>query len=168
MAIGDPKTDTLADKRRRRRSRVKNKVSENKKSYSPGFFDVAITFLNKTPREAGLFDAHPKSAKGRAKAKETSRTTTVSDEQKASSQVRKKSSPVRNGEKDISKNEDAAPSKSSGKKLSKFQQAFADARKAGKRTFRFTTKDGKTTTYTTRLKTESKDAFEKKFKKGKK
>ena len=159
MAIGDPKTDTLADKRRRRRSRVKNKVSENKKSYSPGFFDVAITFLTKP---------HPESAKERAKAKETSRTTTVSDEQKASSQVRKKSSPVRNGEKDIFKNEDAAPSKSSGKKLSKFQQAFADARKAGKRTFRFTTKDGKTTTYTTRLKTESKDVFEKKFKKGKK
>ena len=47
-------------------------------------------------------------------------------------------------------------------------KAFADARKAGKRTFRFTNKAGKTTTYTTRLQTESKDAFEKKFKKGKK
>lgn len=52
------------------------KMRENKKrnkKYSPGFFDMAITFLTKP---------HPKSAKGRAKAKETSKTTTVSDAQK--------------------------------------------------------------------------------------
>lgn len=39
--------------------------------------------------------------------------------------------------------------KSSGKKLSKFEQAFADARKAGKKTFKFTNRAGNTTTYTT-------------------
>jgi len=40
-------------------------------------------------------------------------------------------------------------SKSSGSKLSKFEQAFADARKAGKKTFKFTNRAGNTTTYTT-------------------
>ncbi len=42
--------------------------------------------------------------------------------------------------------------KSSGKKLSKFEQAFADARKAGKKTFKFTNRAGNTTTYTTQRK----------------
>jgi len=42
--------------------------------------------------------------------------------------------------------------KSSGKKLSKFEQAFADARKAGKKTFKFTNRAGNTTTYTTERK----------------
>ena len=40
-------------------------------------------------------------------------------------------------------------SKSSGSKLSKFEQAFADARKAGKKTFKFTNRAGNTATYTT-------------------
>ena len=42
--------------------------------------------------------------------------------------------------------------KSSGKKLSKFEQAFADARKAGKKTFKFTNRAGNTITYTTERK----------------
>jgi len=42
--------------------------------------------------------------------------------------------------------------KSSGSKLSKFEQAFADARKAGKKTFKFTNRAGNTTTYTTERK----------------
>ena len=44
---------------------------------------------------------------------------------------------------------EAAKSKSSGSKLSKFEQAFADARKAGKKTFKFKLKSGKTDTFTT-------------------
>jgi len=43
-------------------------------------------------------------------------------------------------------------SKSSGSKLSKFEQAFADARKAGKKTFKFTNRAGNTNTYTTERK----------------
>jgi len=46
----------------------------------------------------------------------------------------------------------AAKSKSSGSKLSKFEQAFADARKAGKRTFTFKNSAGNTNTYTTERK----------------
>jgi len=44
---------------------------------------------------------------------------------------------------------EAAKSKSSGSKLSKFEQAFADARKAGKKTFTFKLKSGKTDTFKT-------------------
>ena len=65
MAIGDPTTD----KSSRRKGRRRTNKSGASKNYSPGFFEMAITFLNKTPREAGLFDASPKSAKGRAAAK---------------------------------------------------------------------------------------------------
>jgi len=126
-ARGETLRKSIANKRR------------NKK-YTPGFIEMAVTFLNKTPAEAGLFDASPKSAKGRAQAKETSRTTTVSDEQKASSQARKKPSTVRNGERDTTKNEDAAPSKSSGKTWKDFKSVAA-ARKAGLNYF--TGKDGK-------------------------
>lgn len=143
MAIGDPKTDTIEAKRRRA---IKYKKTSPKK-YSPGFFAMFTT----TPTQAAdrrssavsllsnIFEPSSKSAKGRAKAKETSRTTTVSDEQKASSQVRKKSSPVRNGERDIFKNKDA-PSKSSGKTWRDFKSVAA-ARKAGLNYF--TGKDGK-------------------------
>lgn len=43
-------------------------------------------------------------------------------------------------------------SKSSASKLSKFEQAFADARAAGKKTFTFKRKSGKTDTFTTERK----------------
>ena len=43
-------------------------------------------------------------------------------------------------------------STSSGSKLSKFEQAFADARKAGKKTFKFKNSAGNTNTYTTERK----------------
>ena len=66
MAIGDPKTD----KSSRRKGRRRTNKSGASKNYSPGFFEMAITFLNKTPREVGLFDASPRSAKGRAQAKQ--------------------------------------------------------------------------------------------------
>ena len=163
MAIGDPKTD----KSSRRKGRRRTNKSGASKNYSPGFIEMAVTFLNKTPAEAGLFDASPKSAKGRAAAKK------LKDDIRDAGTKRNIQEVISRSEKKTQKKKDDfkgldAPSKSSGKKLSKFQQAFADARKEGKRTFRFTNKDGKTTTYTTRLQTESKDAFEKKFKKGKK
>ena len=90
-ARGETLRKSIANKRR------------NKK-YTPNFLEMTVAFLNKTPKEAGLFDASPKSAKARAKAKETSKKTTVSDKQKASSQVRKKS--VRRGEIDIFQGED--------------------------------------------------------------
>ncbi len=169
MAIGDPTTD----KSSRRKGRRRTNKSGASKNYSPGFFEMAITFLDKTPREAGLFDASPKSAKGRAAAKKKEAKKNLDRDIVRARKKRDINLIVNRAEKaqkkkDDFKGEDAAPSKSSDKKLSKFQQAFADARKAGKRTFRFTNKAGKTTTYTTRLQTESKDAFEKKFKKGKK
>ena len=66
MTIGDPKTD----KSSRRKGRRRTNKSGASKNYSPGFFEMAITFLNKTPREVGLFDASPRSAKGRAQAKQ--------------------------------------------------------------------------------------------------
>jgi len=59
-ARGETLRKSMANKRR------------NKK-YTPGFIEMAVTFLNKTPAEAGLFDASPKSAKGRAAAKKTKR-----------------------------------------------------------------------------------------------
>jgi len=43
----------------------------------------------------------------------------------------------------------ASKSKSSGSKLSKFEQAFANARKAGKKDFSFTNRTGKTEKFTT-------------------
>lgn len=145
MAIGDPKTDTLADKRRRQRSRVKNKVSKNKKSYSPGFIEMAVTFLNKTPREAGLFDASPKSAKGRAQAK------------KLKDDIRDAGT-KRNIQEVISRSEKAAKKKADAPKGDKkfnvgvskggvpFKEAFAHFRKKGAKTF---TWNGKK--YTTEL-----------------
>mgnify|MGYP003655754407 FL=1 len=51
-----------------------------------------------------------------------------------------------------SKAAEAAKSKSSGSKLSKFERAFADARKAGKKTFTFKNSAGNTNTYTTERK----------------
>jgi hypothetical protein len=39
----------------------KNKKRNEK--YTPGFIEMAVKFLNKTPAEAGLFDASPRSAK---------------------------------------------------------------------------------------------------------
>lgn len=150
MAIGDPKTDTLADKRRRQRRQIKDKVSKNKKSYSPGFFEMAITFLNKTPREAGLFDASPKSAKGRAKAK------------KLKDNIRDAGT-KRNIQEVISRSEKAQKKKDSFKGLDApkgdkkfnvgvskggvpFKEAFAHFRKKGAKTF---TWNGKK--YTTEL-----------------
>ena len=65
MAIGDPTTN----KSSRRKGRRRTNKSGASKNYSPGFIEMAVTFLNKTPAEAGLFDASPKSAKGRAAAK---------------------------------------------------------------------------------------------------
>ena len=55
-ARGETLRKSIANKRR------------NKKN-TPGFIEMAVTFLNKTPAEAGLFDASPRSAKGRAAAK---------------------------------------------------------------------------------------------------
>ena len=150
MAIGDPKTDTLADKRRRQRRQIKDKVSKNKKSYSPGFIEMAVTFLNKTPREAGLFDASPKSAKGRAKAK------------KLKDNIRDAGT-KRNIQEVISRSEKAQKKKDSFKGLDApkgdkkfnvgvskggvpFKEAFAHFRKKGAKTF---TWNGKK--YTTEL-----------------
>ena len=81
------------------RKHIANKRRNSK--YTPGFIEMAVTFLNKTPAEAGLFDAHPKSAKGRAAAKKKKA------EPKGMSD--KKSAPkksVRNGERDILEGED--------------------------------------------------------------
>ena len=150
MAIGDPKTDTLADKRRRQRRQIKDKVSKNKKSYSPGFIEMAVTFLNKTPREAGLFDASPKSAKGRAQAK------------KLKDDIRDAGT-KRNIQEVISRSEKAQKKKDSFKGLDApkgdkkfnvgvskggvpFKEAFAHFRKKGAKTF---TWNGKK--YTTEL-----------------
>ena len=132
MAIGDPKTDTLADKRRRQRRQVKDKVNKNKKSYSPGFIEMAVTFLNKTPREAGLFDASPRSAKGRAQAKK------LKDDIRDAGTKRNIQEVISRSEK-AQKKKDAA-SKSSGKTWRDVTSVDA-ARKAGLNYF--TGKDGK-------------------------
>jgi hypothetical protein len=119
----------------------KNKKRNEK--YTPGFIEMAVKFLNKTPAEAGLFDASPRSAKARAKAKETSKKTTVSDKQKASSQVRKiatnRQNTVRNGERDMLKGENLRKDKNYNVGVSKggvpFKEAFAHFRKKGAKTF---------------------------------
>ena len=49
---------------------------------APSNVTKIMSFLKKTPAEAGLFTPSPRSAKARAKAKETSKKTTVSDAQK--------------------------------------------------------------------------------------
>ena len=151
MAIGDPKTDTLADKRRRRRSRVKDKVSNNKKSYSPGFFEMAITFLNKTPREAGLFDASPKSAKGRAQAKKLKDDIRDAGTKRNIQEVISRSEKAAKKKKDDFKGLDAPKGdKKFNVGVSKggvpFKEAFAHFRKKGAKTF---TWNGKK--YTTEL-----------------
>jgi hypothetical protein len=146
MAIGDPTTD----KSSRRKGRRRTNKSGASKNYSPGFFEMAITFLNKTPREAGLFDASPKSAKGRAKAK------------KLKDNIRDAGT-KRNIQEVISRSEKAQKKKDSFKGLDApkgdkkfnvgvskggvpFKEAFAHFRKKGAKTF---TWNGKK--YTTEL-----------------
>jgi hypothetical protein len=123
---------------------MKNRANKKRnEKYTPGFIEMAVTFLNKTPKEAGLFDAHPKSAKGRAKTKETSKKTTVSDEQKTSSQVRKKADTFRGIDKpNLSKNYNVGVSKGGVP----FKEAFAHFRKKGAKTFEWNGKK-----YTTEL-----------------
>jgi len=160
MAIGDPKTATamkkeLAALKKKRDAgditafQFRKQSNSIRKKYggkpTPSNVSKIYTYIStKTPmdalRDSGVLTPSPRSAKARAKAKETSKKTTVSDAQKASSQVRKKSSPVRNGERDISKNKGAAPSKSSAKTWRDFKSVAA-ARKAGLNYF--TGKDGK-------------------------
>ena len=141
MAIGDPTTD----KSSRRKGRRRTNKSGASKNYSPGFFEMAITFLNKTPREAGLFDASPKSAKGRAQAK------------KLKDDIRDAGT-KRNIQEVISRSEKAAKKKADAPKGDKkfnvgvskggvpFKEAFAHFRKKGAKTF---TWNGKK--YTTEL-----------------
>ena len=128
------------------------------------FFEFFTVDLSKTP--AGKARAKAEGTREKTKKKKLDRNIVKAREKRDINLIISRAEKAQK-KKDNFKGLDA-PSKSSDKKLSKFQQAFADARKAGKRTFRFTNKAGKTTTYTTRLQTESKDAFEKKFKKGKK
>ena len=114
----------------------------------------------------------PKSAKGKAMATEAKTKAEIAKVKKTDSlkgldlTKKKRAAPKFNpsgmkmSTKDIEKelaskfNKSSPPlskrgSKSSGSKLSKFEQAFADARKAGKKTFKFTNRAGNTTTYTT-------------------
>ena len=115
------------------------------KKYSPNFLEMTIAFLNKTPKEAGLFDASPKSVKGRAAAKKKKAEPKGMSDRKSAP---KKS--VRNGEKDI---------RDQGKKynvgVSKggvpFKEAFAHFRKKGAKTFEWNGKK-----YTTELASEKK------------
>ena len=96
MAIGDPKTQSKMDKeiaalRKQHRAgnltdfKLRHGIKKIKEKYGkaePSTVTKVMTFLKKTPAEAGLFTPSPRSAKARAKAKETSKTTTVSDAQK--------------------------------------------------------------------------------------
>ena len=96
MAIGDPKTQSKMDKeiaalRRQHRAgkltdfKLRQGIKKIKEKYGkaePSTVSKVMSFLKKTPAEAGLFTPSPRSAKARAKAKETSKKTTVSDAQK--------------------------------------------------------------------------------------
>ena len=144
MAIGDPKTD----KSSRRKGRRRTNKSGASKNYSPGFFEMAITFLNKTPREVGLFDASPRSAKGRAQAKQA---------KKLKDDIRDAGT-KRNIQEVISLSEKKAQTKKDAPKGDKkfnvgvskggvpFKEAFAHFRKKGAKTFMWNGKK-----YTTEL-----------------
>ena len=96
MAIGDPKTQSKMDKeiaalRKQHRAgkltdfKLRHGIKKIKEKYGkaePSTVTKVMSFLKKTPAEAGLFTPSPRSAKARAKAKETSKKTTVSDAQK--------------------------------------------------------------------------------------
>ena len=96
MAIGDPKTQSKMDKeiaalRKQHRAgkltdfKLRHGIKKIKEKYGkaePSTVTKVMSFLKKTPAEAGLFTPSPRSAKGRAKAKETSKKTTVSAAQK--------------------------------------------------------------------------------------
>ena len=98
MAIGDPKTQSKMDKeiaalRRQHRAgklsdfKLRQGIKKIREKYGkakaePSTVSKVMSFLKKTPAEAGLFTPSPRSAKARAKAKETSKKTTVSDAQK--------------------------------------------------------------------------------------
>jgi hypothetical protein len=96
MAIGDPKTQSKMDKeiaalrRQHRAGKLTDfklrqgikKIKEKYRKAEPSTVSKVMSFLKKTPAEAGLFTPSPRSAKARAKAKETSKKTTVSDAQK--------------------------------------------------------------------------------------
>ena len=133
-------------------------------------------------RDTGVLKASPKSVKGKAAAKaaKTKAENASSDRQliaKARNEKAKQTPlagtptkraapkfnpsllkmPTKSMEKQMLAKSDTvkntiSQAKSSGKKLSKFEQAFADARKAGKKTFKFTNRAGNTTTYTTERK----------------
>lgn len=74
------------------------------KKYTPNFLEMTIAFLNKTPAEAGLFDASPKSAKGRAASKKATERGKKEAAAKRKMTSAKKS--VRRGERDIFQGED--------------------------------------------------------------
>ena len=109
MAIGDPKTQSKMDKeiaalRRQHRAgkltdfKLRHGIKKIKEKYGkaePSTVTKVMTFLKKTPAEAGLFTPSPRSAKARAKAKETSKTTTVSDAQKRGQLGKKKADPFK-------------------------------------------------------------------------
>lgn len=131
MAIGDPTTN----KSSRRKGRRRTNKSGASKNYSPGFIEMAVTFLNKTPAEAGLFDASPKSAKGRAAAKKAKK---LKDDIRDAGTKRNIQEVISRSEK--TQNKKDAPSKSSAKTWRDFKSVDA-ARKAGLNYF--TGKDGK-------------------------
>ena len=125
---------------------MKNRANKKRnEKYTPGFIEMAVSFLNKTPKEAGLFDAHPKSVKGRAEAKKKKATPKGMADRKAAP---KKT--VRNGERDMLKGENLRKGKNYNVGVSKggvpFKEAFAHFRKKGAKTF---TWNGKK--YTTEL-----------------
>tara|TARA_X000001382_G_scaffold16319_1_gene10301 strand:- start:390 stop:860 length:471 start_codon:yes stop_codon:yes gene_type:complete len=138
-ARGETLRKSIANKRR------------NKK-YTPGFIEMAVTFLNKTPAEAGLFDASPRSAKGRAAAKK------LKDDIRDAGTKRNIQEVISRSEKAQKKIDDAKSKgidKPKGDKkynvgVSKggvpFKEAFAHFRKKGAKTF---TWNGKK--YTTEL-----------------
>lgn len=141
-----------------------NKIREKYgKKGEPSNVSKVFTYIStKSPmdalRDAGVLKASPKSVIGKTAAK----TTKAKKKDPFKGLDLRKGPPKSNvSTKDMEKAllaksnkamTTARKTKSSGSKLSKFEQAFADARKAGKKTFKFTNRAGKTTTYTTERK----------------
>ena len=172
MAIGDPKTATamkkeLAALKKKRDAgnitafQFRKQSNAIKKKYggkpTPSNVSKIFTYIStKTPmdalRDSGALTPSPNSAKAKAAAKAAKTKTQKqrSDRQLIAKAKKKDSFKGLDLRKDPPKTSTNSTSKkSSGKKLSKFEQAFVDARRAGKKTFKFTNRAGKTSTYTT-------------------
>lgn len=146
-----PKPNTRGSAPKPLRADPKQRINKPAPKKTPK--DTGLKSAGTLVTAASLLAAIPRGEKKEAKAAKS-----TTGGMSAQSEARRKIARAEAKEKRLqadskrAKAAEAAKSKSSGSKLSKFEQAFADARKAGKKTFKFKNNAGNTNTYTTERK----------------